>query len=156
MLPRKRLLPFFGLALTLGASTALPQQKPAVAPSASDTLATYDLHREVTLVGTVLSFIASSQDRSPGPHVALQTPSGVVHLGDAAFLAANHFTILCGDTLRITGEPLARGHGNDSQIRARIIQKGSRALVVRSDRGVPLTYAAPRNQTPSKQAEVIL
>jgi hypothetical protein len=158
MLPRKRLPLIFALASRLGTSMALPQQKPAIAPTESEALTTYDLHREVTVVGTVLSFTTSSRDRSRGPYVALQAPSGMVdvHLGDAAFLAANHFTIHSGDTIRVLGEVVARGNGRDAQFVARVIQKGHQTLVVRSIRGFPLTYAAPRNQTPSKQPRAIL
>lgn len=133
---------------------ALAQNKPGA--SANDTLAAYDVSREVTLIGMVQTYTAASQTPPLGPHVTLQTPSGLcdVHLGDARLLAANHFSIQPGDTLRIIGEYLAYGKG--TQFVARIVQKGTQALVVRSVRGIPLSYMAPRGGVPSKTQGGIL
>jgi ABC-type uncharacterized transport system YnjBCD ATPase subunit len=71
-----------------------------------------------------------------------------VHLGDARLLAANHFTIQNGDSLRIIGENVAYGKG--TIFVARIVQKGAQALAVRSVRGIPLSYMAPRNGAAQK------
>ena len=105
--------------------------------------AIYDTTREVTLIGTVASY-QSSVDKPPlGAHLTLNTTAGPVdvHLGDARFLNANHFQIQTGDSVRIIGENVAYGAG--TQFLARLIQKGTQALVLRSARGVPLSYAAP-------------
>ncbi|HKN23727.1 MAG TPA: hypothetical protein VJX72_02685 [Candidatus Acidoferrum sp.] len=113
-------------------------------------LASYDVKREVTLTGTVLAFIPTSQVAPLGAHLTLQTRSGAldVHLGDARFLAANHFTIQSGDSLRIIGETVTYGKG--TQFVARVVQKGTQALAVRSVAGIPLTYMAPRDGTQPK------
>jgi hypothetical protein len=66
-----------------------------------------------------------------------------VHLGDARLLAANHFSIEIGETLRIVGETLTTG--NTTLFVARIVQKGTQALAVRTARGFPIPYVAPRN-----------
>jgi hypothetical protein len=58
-------------------------------------------------------------------------------------LAANHFSIETGDTLRIVGETL--NTGNTTLFVARILQKGTQALAVRTVRGLPVPYVAPRN-----------
>jgi hypothetical protein len=112
----------------------------------------YDVRRETTLVGTVLAYTSGSPNPSPGPHVSLQTANGAidVHLGDARFLAASHFVFQPGDTLRIIGEPVA--HGSSTQFVARIIQKGTQALAVRTVRGFPLSYVAPRGENSQSQS----
>ncbi|HET7108428.1 MAG TPA: hypothetical protein VFI38_16560 [Candidatus Acidoferrum sp.] len=105
----------------------------------------YDVKRESQAVGTVIAFDANSKAAPFGARVTLQTSSGVieVHLGDARLLVANHFPIETGDTLRIVGEPLTTG--NTSIFVARIVQKGTQALAVRTARGIPIPYVAPRN-----------
>jgi hypothetical protein len=110
----------------------------------------YDLKREGTLVGTVIAYTESSTTPPLGAHVTLQTPGGVVdvHLGNARLLTANHFSIQAGDTLRIIGENVASG--NASTFLARIVQKGTQALAVRSERGIPVRYVAPKNSGESK------
>jgi len=114
--------------------------------------ALYDSAREVTLVGTVVSY-QSVVDKPPlGAHVVLYTSSGNVdvHLGDARFLAANKFQIQSGDSIRIIGENVSYAGG--TQFLARVIQKGTQALVLRSVRGIPLSYAAPhKSAAPAPQ-----
>jgi hypothetical protein len=109
----------------------------------SSSAALYDTAREVTLVGTVVSY-QSSVDKPPlGAHVVLSTPAGNVdvHLGDPRFLNANHFQIQTGDRVRIIGEDVTSAGG--TQFLARVIQKGTEALTLRSVRGIPLSYTAP-------------
>jgi len=120
------------------------------APSPSVASATYDVKREIALVGTVLAYTQTPQAPPFGARVTLETSSGTfdVHLGDPKFLAANQFTIQPGDSTRIVGEVVAYGSG--SQFVARTVQKGTRALMVRSVRGLPLSYAAPRNSLNSR------
>jgi hypothetical protein len=110
----------------------------------------YDLGREMNLIGTVQTFTTAAQTPPLGAHVILQTTSGLVdvHLGDARLLAANHFIIQNGDTLRIVGEVVAYGKG--TQFVARIVQKGTQVLAVRSLRGIPLSYMAPRDASGNK------
>ncbi|MGB7849027.1 MAG: hypothetical protein WBL63_25665 [Candidatus Acidiferrum sp.] len=110
----------------------------------------YDVKRETTLIGTVQTYTAAAQTAPLGAHVTLQTSGGVVdvHLGDARLLTANHFAIQSGDTLRIIGEGMA--YGNGTQFVARIVQKDTQALAVRSVRGIPLSYMAPREAAQAK------
>jgi hypothetical protein len=116
----------------------------------------YDARRETSLVGTVQAYTNAPQAPPFGARVTLQTSTGVVdvHLGDPKFLAANHFAIQAGDMLRIVGEAVSYGSG--TQFVARIVQKGTQALMVRSVRGIPLSYAAPRNDpNPKRQGGVL-
>jgi len=140
------------LAIVLAAGTlasgALAQEKPIA--SAKAELAAYDINHETNLIGTVLAYTPTTQTPPLGAHVTLQTSAGVVdvHLGNARLLTANHFTIQNGDTFRIIGESVACGNG--TQFVARIVQKGTQALAVRSVRGIPLSYMAPRDGAANK------
>jgi hypothetical protein len=127
-------------------TSAIGQEKPSV-PTAPTRAADYDVKRESVLLGRVVAYAQVSVGGAQGPHVTLETSAGVVdvHLGDARLLAANHFQIQAGDTLRVIGENVANGGGG--QFLARILQKGTQVLEVRSVRGFPLSYAAPRDGT---------
>ena len=129
-------LSFFGAAALAQEAATVPSR-----PAAG-----YDLQREGTVVGTVVSYTQASTTPPLGAHVILKTSSGNVdvHLGDPRLLQANHFNIQTGDTLRIVGESVNFGKG--TQFVARIVQNGTQAVPVRSIRGVPLSYAAPRNE----------
>src|SRR5277367_4679593 len=134
-----------GLFLLLGFlahAVAAQQTSPANSPA-------YDSAREVTLVGTVTSYQSSVAKPPLGAHLTLNTSAGPVdvHLGDARFLNANHFQIQTGDSVRIIGENVAYSGG--TQFLTRVIQKGTQALVLRSMRGTPLSYAARRKNAPS-------
>lgn len=98
----------------------------------------YDMRREIVLEGKVLQYIPASSVAPLGPHVTVQTGSGIidVHLGSARLLEANHFSLAGGDSIRIVGENVAYGAG--TQFLARVIQNGSQVLAVRSTRGLPL------------------
>ncbi|HUL34665.1 MAG TPA: hypothetical protein VL128_12325 [Candidatus Eisenbacteria bacterium] len=120
---------------------ACGQQPAAVSPT--DTLH-YDARRESTIVGTVVEFAAASRTAPLGARLTLQIASGTleVHLGDPRLLSASHFSIEPGDTLRIIGETLTL---QATQIfAARIVQKGNRALALRTPRGLLVPYVAPR------------
>lgn len=118
-------------------------QKPASAPAPQ--AGEYDVRRESEVVGTLVAYAASSETAPFGARATVQTRSGLieVHLGDARLLAVNHFSIQTGDTLRIVGETLTAG--NTGLFVARIVQKGTQALAVRTARGFPVPYVAPRN-----------
>jgi len=124
----------FGGALILSVN-AKAQQKASSSISSSRA---YDLHREVSLLGTVVEYKATSAAPPVGAHVTLQTSSGIVdvHLGNAQLLSANHFSLAPGDALRIFGENLNGSQG--TQFVARIVEKGSQAIAVRSLQGIPL------------------
>jgi hypothetical protein len=136
------------MAAGMFAGVATGQEKPVASGRAG--LAAYDWKRETKLIGTVQSYTAGAQTAPLGAHVTLQTSGGVVdvHLGDSRLLAASHFTIRSGDTLRIIGENVTYAKG--TQFVARILQKGPQVLAVRSVRGIPLSYMAPRDGAQGK------
>jgi hypothetical protein len=138
-----RLLPWrvgiFWLASVLLLSTiASAQQKAQSAPQRN---LNYDPSREISVQGSVISYSETSTDAPFGPHVTLQTSSGVldIHLGNARLLESNHFTLAAGDTVRVIGESVPFGSG--TQFLARLIQKGNQALALRSPQGFPLRPA---------------
>lgn len=141
---------FLALAFLSGilAVGSRPQEKTSTA--ASEDLSSYDVKREVSLVGTVVAFNPAAATAPRGAHLTLQTGSGVVdvHVGDPRLLTGNHFTIQSGDRLRIIGEELTYGSG--TQFVARVLQKGTQVLEVRSIRGIPLSYVGPRDADPAK------
>lgn len=133
------LLLLFMLAgsLVLGLSASAQQ----ATPSDAQLLRTYNTGREISLVGTVVKYETASTVPPMGAHVTLQTASGQVdvHLGNAKVLDASHLTLNAGDNVRLVGEPMALGEG--TYFAARIVQKGTQAVVVRNANGFPLTPA---------------
>lgn len=125
---------FLGGTLLL-CSIAGAQQK---ASSSTSQARAYDLHREVSLTGTVLEYKATAVAPPLGAHITLQTSSGIidVHLGNPRLLAANHFSLATGDSLRIYGENLNGAQG--AQFVARVVQKGTQSITLRSLQGIPL------------------
>jgi hypothetical protein len=132
--------------LAVVSSNTSAQQK---ATDAED-LSSYDVQREVTLLGTVQSYIPHAQTPPLGAHLILQTALGAVdvHLGDSRLLGASRFTIEPGDKLRIIGESVS--YGQHTQFVARLVQKGTQVLAVRSIRGFPLSFMAARNSAQAK------
>jgi len=63
----------------------------------------YDLSREVSLIGTVVKYDTASSVPPIGAHLTVQTSSGQVevHLGNAKVLQANHLELNPGDSVRI-------------------------------------------------------
>jgi len=106
----------------------------------------YDVTRESTLTGTVLSYVEASSTPPLGAHVAVQTASGVVdvHLGDARLLNNHHFSLAAGDSVQIVGENVA--YGNGTQFFARVITKGGQSLVVRNTQGFPVRQRGQKPQ----------
>lgn len=98
----------------------------------------YNPAREVSVQGTVIGYTANTSAPPHGPHVILQTSSGVldVHLGNAALLDTNNITLNQGDAVRVIGENVTFGGG--MQFVARLIQKGNQAVLLRSAGGFPL------------------
>jgi DNA/RNA endonuclease YhcR with UshA esterase domain len=123
---------------------AAAQQK---AQNAAQQERSYDVSREVSLQGTVVSFAENSSTPPLGPHVVVQTASGQidVHLGDARLLRANHLALAAGDSIRVIGENVSYGEG--TQFFARILQKGSQTLALRSTRGFPLRPVGKSGKT---------
>lgn len=128
------------------AGAASAQQK------VNDLRSGYDPGREVNLVGTVTSFVANSQTGPLGAHVIVQTASGAVdvHVGTAKFLQLNNLTLSSGDMVRVIGESFI--NGSNTVFLARIIQKGTQAVAVRSAHGMPLWPAGSRVLDPGKKS----
>jgi hypothetical protein len=105
-------------------------------------LRSYNLSREVFLLGTVAKFESASSTLPMGAHVVLQTSSGQVdvHLGNAKVLQASHLELNPGDSVRIVGEPMALG--DTTYFAARIVQKGAQAVAVRNTKGFLTTPAS--------------
>jgi hypothetical protein len=129
---------WLAVALFLGAN-ASAQQPQAKAQTPSQTNRAYDVTRETVLEGKVVQYTASSSTPPLGAHVTVQTSSGLVdvHLGSAARLTANHFSLASGDSIQIVGENIVYGKAS-TQFMARVIQKGNQILEIRSARGFPL------------------
>jgi hypothetical protein len=110
-------------------------------------LQSYDAGREVTLVGTVVKYEASSSAPPMGAHLLVQTASGQVdvHLGNPRVLQASHLELNVGDSVRIVGESLALGNG--TFFAARIVQKGAQAVAVRNAKGLLLRPSSVLSQT---------
>ena len=136
-------------AIFLFASSARAQQ---AAQQTTQQLRAYDVRRESSIQGTVVSFTENASTPPLGARVSIQTSSGIldVHLGNASLLQGNHMTLAPGDSVRVIGEALA--HGSGTQFFARIIQKGNQAVMLRSTRGFPLR---PLQKAGQKQAGVL-
>jgi hypothetical protein len=117
------------------------------APSIS---AGYSLAREVNLVGTVSSVVEDSKTGPLGTNVMVQTGSGLVdvHVGSAKYLKLNHLELASGDSVRIIGENFSSG--TETVFVARIVQKGTSAVAVRSPKGMPLWHNGTRLQAGTK------
>jgi hypothetical protein len=136
---------FFVLAEVLALCLAAGAQQ-AAQPEARR-LQSYDAGREVTLVGTVVKYEASSSAPPMGAHLLVQTSSGQVdvHLGNARVLQASHLELKAGDNVRIVGESLALGDG--TLFAARIVQKGTQAVAVRNAKGFLLRPSSTLSQS---------
>jgi hypothetical protein len=131
-------LSVFVLLLVSSLTLCLTASAQQAAPADLRLLQTYNVNREVSLVGAVVKFDPASATPPIGAHVILQSASGQVdvHLGDAKLLAARQLTLNAGDNVRIVGEYLALG---DSKIfAARLVQKGLRVVAVRNLKGFVL------------------
>ncbi|HXY25034.1 MAG TPA: hypothetical protein VEI73_10315 [Candidatus Acidoferrum sp.] len=114
----------------------------------------YSVSREGSLVGTVVKYDPASSTPPQGAHLLIQTASGQVdvHLGNAKLLEINHLQLNPGDNVRIVGENLALEDGT-TFFAARILQKGTQAVTLRSVRGFPLRPMAATSG--SKQGGVL-
>lgn len=139
---------YLGATLLTGAllcaSAAFPRQRQAASGQAE---ATYDIKRETTLAGKVLSYTPDSGAPPLGAHVVVQTLYGPVdvHLGSAKLLEQSGFTLHAGDSVRITGEVVRVGQS--STFAARIIENGEQSITVRNAKGRLILVApvhAPR------------
>jgi hypothetical protein len=131
------------IAVAILLSTAVgAQQRNAAAPASRPTA--YDVTRETTLQGTVVSYMEDSSRPPVGAHVTVQTASGTVdvHLGPASYLRSNHFSLAVGDPVRFIGANIPAKQGN--VFLARIAQHGTQVIAVRSASGFLLATTTSR------------
>jgi len=116
------------------------QQIPQIAGHRSG--AAYDVARESVISGKIVQYSSASTNAPLGAHIFLQTASGTieVHTGNARVIQASNISLQAGDSVSVTGENVPFGNG--SVFVARIIQKGSQSVTVRSKNGVPLLPTA--------------
>jgi hypothetical protein len=74
-----------------------------------------------------------------------------VHLGPASYLHSNHFSLSAGDSVRFVGVNVVANGG--SVFLARIAQKGTQALALRSPRGFLLATTATRALPQSERTQ---
>jgi hypothetical protein len=144
-----KLFPKFHLIVALVcaavcASSVYAQRPTANAVSRKATPDTYDIAKDVSLQGTVLSFTENSQTPPIGAHVMLQTTAGNVdvHLGDARFLHLAKLNITPGASVRFVGQMSTAG--KNQVFLARLVQVGAQVVAVRSVHGLPLGSAGLR------------
>ena len=105
---------------------------------AAQTPARYDPAAEKAFTGTIKSVGAyPADDGSVGVHIDLITDEGIVdvRVAPATFIGKNNFWFFADEPLVVVGarvSPDANG-----PIWARLLQKGSAILVLRSDEGTP-------------------
>jgi len=126
------------------AGSALAQRPSTNAVSAKPAPGSYNIANDVSLQGTVLTFMENSQVPPIGAHVLLQTSAGNVdvHLGDARFLRISKLNITQGASVRFVGQMTTVG--KNQVFLARLVQVGAQVVAVRSDHGLPLSAAGLR------------
>jgi len=132
-------------------STAAGAQQRNAADSSRPTA--YDVTRETILQGTVVSYTEDSSRAPLGAHATVQTASGTVdaHLGPAAYLRSNHFSLSVGDPVTLVGVSIPLKEGK--VFLARIAQNGKQALALRSPRGFLLATTAARALPQAERAQ---
>ena len=103
--------------------------------------------------GTVLNYSENSMSRPNEAHVTVQTPTGPVdvHLGPSSYLRSHHFSLATGDSVRFVGAMSSADTG--SVLLARIAQKGSQAIAIRSAQGFLLATGATRSLSNEQRAQ---
>jgi hypothetical protein len=131
--------------LALGANGFAQEKTQAAPQGVNSAYNTYDVARENVLQGTVVAYTTSSTTPPIGAHVTLRTSSGVVdvHIGNSKLLDANKMTLQPGEAVKITGETVA--FGDSTIFAARVIQKGSQSVTLRSTHGAPLIALASKS-----------
>src|ERR1700730_7022813 len=115
----------------------------------------YDVKHEANLMGTVLNFTEDSPMAPTGAHVSVQTADGTVdvHLGSASYLKENHFSLAAGDAVKLIGASVLTNTG--PVFLARIVQKGSQYIAVRSARGFLLEGYLSRELPQGRGAQTV-
>jgi hypothetical protein len=141
--PKSSHIVFLG-CVTLCAGSTFAQRPGGNTVAAKSVSGSYDLSKDVSLQGTVLSFTENSQTAPIGAHVLLQTAAGNVdvHLGDARFLHLTKLNITSGASVRFVGQ--MNSVGKNPVFLARLVQVGAQVVAVRSDHGLPLGRSGVR------------
>jgi hypothetical protein len=141
----------FAGAVVFSTGVGAQERHPGVSSTTRPTA--YDASRETTLQGTVLSYTEQSSRAPIGARVTVQTTKGTmdVHLGPASYLHSNHFSLSAGDSVRFVGVNVVANGG--SVFLARIAQKGTQALALRSPRGFLLATTATRALPQSERTQ---
>jgi hypothetical protein len=128
------------LGAALSSAPVWAQQLPQIAEHRAG--AAYDLARESVISGEIVQYSSVSTTPPLGAHISLQTGSGTieVHAGNAKVIQASNISLQSGDSVSITGETVQ--FGNSTVFVARVIQKGSQSVAVRSKNGMPLLPTA--------------
>ena len=130
------------VGISLFAANTGAQQKQVPVPQAQ---LSYDVSRETLVQGTVIAYTANSTVPPIGPHVSIQTSSGVVdvHLGSATVMKQNDIFLAPGDSVKMVGEMQPFGSG--TIFLARVLQKGGQTVTLRNLNGIPIVAKpAPR------------
>jgi hypothetical protein len=108
---------------------------------------------DTVVQGTVISYTENSTTPPLGAHVVMQTSTGTVdvHLGNAALLKQSNISLKSGDSIRIAGRNVPSAQS--TIFAARLLQKGSQSVVLRSLTGIPLKSAV-RSAVPESQGGV--
>lgn len=133
------------IAITAGAQERASQAPPRAFA--------YDANREVVVQGTVLEYSENSTLSPIGTHVTVQTSTRTVdvHLGPSSYLRDNRFSLSSGDSVRFVGAMSSIDKSN--VLLARIAQKGSQAIAIRSTQGFLLAPAATRSLSEKQRAQ---
>lgn len=136
------------VSVFLFTSNSGAQQKQAAVPQAS---LSYDVTRESLIQGTVVAYAANSAVPPIGPHVSLQTSSGVVdvHLGSATLIKQSDIFLVPGDSVKIVG--MSQPFGTGTIFLARVLQKGTQTVTLRNLNGIPIV-AKPGANARSRSA----
>ncbi|HEY1467872.1 MAG TPA: hypothetical protein VGF61_02425 [Candidatus Acidoferrum sp.] len=142
------------VAIAFSAGAGAQAQERHAAVSSTSRATAYDATRETTVLGTVVSYAAESSRAPIGAHATVQTAKGIVdvHLGPASYLRSNHFSLSAGDSVRFVGVSVTANQANI--FLARIAQKGTQALALRSPRGFLLATTATRALPQAERAQI--
>jgi hypothetical protein len=149
----------YAILLALGCSALLAasanaQRTGAAASSKAESHSSYDVSREVSVQGTVVSFTPNSSTLPLGAHVVVQTSAGTTvdaQLGDGRVLFASHMQIVPGSNIRIIGENVPSPSG--TFFLARLVQQGTQVIAIRSTSGMPIAPGKVRGKNATASHE---
>jgi hypothetical protein len=149
----KTLLVAYGVALAALGAFPFGAEAQETRPARTSRRAAYHAAAETSLQGTVQEYNENSARPPVGAHVTVQTANGTVevHLGPASYLHANHFSLAPGDSVRFIGAMASTDKG--VLFMARIAQKGSQAIAIRSPQGFLLATGAARTMPREQRAQ---